>query len=70
MSERFKVELSKRALTQLENYPAAAKSIEVALKKLKTNPESGHLLAGSLVGFRSIELNVKGSGAFRIAYVF
>lgn len=70
MSERFEVELTKRALKQLKSYPSAAKAVDQALKRLETEPESGHLLTGSLVGFRSLEINVKGSGAFRVAYVF
>ena len=70
MSDRCEIELSKRSLKQLKSYPDAASTIANALAELANDPERGHPLAGSLAGFRSLEVNVKGSGAFRDAYVF
>lgn len=39
-----------------------------ALAKIEVNADAGHPLSGALRGLRSLDFNVKGSGAFRAVY--
>lgn len=68
MIERYRVEITTAAQKDLKSYRHAAKIVIDALAQLETEPESGHLLLGDLVGIRSLDFNVKGSGSFRVAY--
>jgi mRNA-degrading endonuclease RelE of RelBE toxin-antitoxin system len=67
-SRRFAVELLRQAendLDALKNHRAEAVR---EILRLEENPELGHLLSGSLRGTRSLEFNLKGSGAYRAVY--
>jgi mRNA-degrading endonuclease RelE of RelBE toxin-antitoxin system len=66
--ERHRVELSTAAQKDLKGYRHAAAAIFDALARLEFDPESGHSLTGDLAGVRSLDITVKGSGAFRAAY--
>ena len=68
MIERYRVELTTAAQKDLKSYRHATGLILDALARLEFDPEGGHLLTGDLSGVRSLEIAVKGSGAFRAAY--
>jgi mRNA-degrading endonuclease RelE of RelBE toxin-antitoxin system len=67
-TDRYEVEILPRAekdLQALRNHRAQAIR---ELLKLEGDPLLGHTLTGSLRGTRSLEFNLKGSGAFRAVY--
>jgi mRNA-degrading endonuclease RelE of RelBE toxin-antitoxin system len=66
--ERYRVELTTAAQKDLKGHRHAAAAIFDALSRLEFEPESGHSLSGDLAGVRSLDITVKGSGAFRAAY--
>jgi mRNA-degrading endonuclease RelE of RelBE toxin-antitoxin system len=67
--ERYRVELLPAAEKDLERLRQwEARIIEVLLE-LETNPSKGDLLSGSLKGVRSLKFHLRGSGAYRAAYV-
>lgn len=49
--------------------PQAYDRARKALGELEQDHEAGHTLSGTLSGCRSLEFSVKGSGAYRAAYV-
>jgi mRNA-degrading endonuclease RelE of RelBE toxin-antitoxin system len=67
-NDRYDVEILPRAekdLKSLRNHRAQAIR---ELLKLEDDPLLGHSLTGSLRGTRSLEFNLKGSGAYRAIY--
>jgi hypothetical protein len=69
VSNRYEVDLTRHAEKDLKALRAWNAAIFRHLARLETNPEAGHLLKGALHGCRSLELNLKGSGAYRAVYV-
>jgi mRNA-degrading endonuclease RelE of RelBE toxin-antitoxin system len=70
MNKEAVVELTKAAQRDVKGFKKAAPQILDHLKILKTHPERGHLLSGSLQGVRSLEFSLKGSGQYRAAYFY
>ena len=68
MIDRHRVELTTAAQKDLKGYRHASVPILEALAQLEFDPESGHPLLGDLRGIRSLDISVKGSGAFRAAF--
>lgn len=68
-SDLYQIELWRDAEKDLKRHRTHAKIITENLLKLETEPLKGHSLVGNLRGARSLEFNVKGSGAFRAIYV-
>ena len=68
MIERYRVELTTAAKKDLKGYRHAQMSILDTLARLEFDPESGHPLSGDLSGIRSLDITIKGRGAFRAAY--
>jgi mRNA-degrading endonuclease RelE of RelBE toxin-antitoxin system len=68
-SDRYRIELWREAEKDLKRHRTHAKAILENLQRLESDPLKGHSLTGSLRGARSLEFNVKGSGAFRAIYV-
>jgi mRNA-degrading endonuclease RelE of RelBE toxin-antitoxin system len=66
--ERYRVQLTSAAEKDLKRYPHAMKPVLDALTQLEQDSEKGHPLAGDMSSLRSLDFNVKGSGAFRAAY--
>ncbi|MHB1683834.1 MAG: type II toxin-antitoxin system RelE/ParE family toxin [Bacilli bacterium] len=65
----YTVRLTKQADKDLMGLSPDAKMRAVtALQRLKTDPQAGHLLTGSLQGARSLEFSLPG-GAYRAAYI-
>ncbi|CAN5710216.1 hypothetical protein BH09CHL1_BH09CHL1_36740 [soil metagenome] len=68
-NDQFRIELWPDAEKDLKRHRTHAQTIRENLKKLEADPNKGHRLTGKLSGARSLEFNVKGSGAFRAIYV-
>jgi hypothetical protein len=66
--DRYRVELTTAAQKDLKGHRHASVPIFDALARLEFDPESGHPLSGDLSGIRSLDISVKGSGAFRAAF--
>jgi hypothetical protein len=66
--DRYRIELTTAALKDLKGYRHASAPILNALARLEFDPECGHPLSGDLSGIRSLDISVKGSGAFRAAF--
>lgn len=64
----YKVELTRHAERDLKRLRHGLEEATRAIAKLEDDPHAGHTLAGSLRGARSLEFNVKGSGAYRAVY--
>jgi mRNA-degrading endonuclease RelE of RelBE toxin-antitoxin system len=69
VSDRFEVDLTRHAEKDLKALRTWMPDILRSLARLENDPEAGHLLRGSLRGCRSLEFNLKGSGAYRAVYV-
>ena len=69
MSEHFEVEFTRHAEKDRKALRAWNADLLRHLAQLETNPEAGHLLKGALRGCRSLEFNLKGSGAYRAVYI-
>jgi hypothetical protein len=65
----FTVRLTSRAEKDILRLRPWADRVAGALQRLEDEPQAGHVLHGSLAGVRSLELTLRGSGAFRAAYV-
>ena len=65
----FLVELTSQAVKDLKRLSRIEDEILEHLGELKENHAKGHGLAQNLQGARSLEFNIKGSGAYRAAYV-
>jgi addiction module RelE/StbE family toxin len=68
MSERYRVELAKRASKDLTRLRNLEETITRELLSLEEDPYKGHLLTGSLRGARALEISL-GGVAYRAAYV-
>lgn len=68
MSDRFEIELTRKAERDLDDLKQNRDKVVRKLDRLRDDPQSGHTLAGSLRGTRSLEFNLKGSGAYRAVY--
>jgi len=68
MSERFRVELTREAEKDLKRLRPWSEQALREVLSLEAHPFRGHALAGSLRGTRSLEFNLKGSGAYRAVY--
>jgi mRNA-degrading endonuclease RelE of RelBE toxin-antitoxin system len=69
VSERFEVDLTRQAQKDRKALRAWNADLLRQLARLETDPEAGHLLKGALRGCRSLEFNLKGSGAYRAIYI-
>ena len=69
MSDPFETELIRAAKKDFKSLRSWTADILRHLAHLEVNPNAGHTLSGSLHGCRSLEFNLKGSGAFRAVYV-
>ena len=69
VSDHFEVDLTRHAEKDLKSLRTWLPDILRNLARLENDPEAGHLLKGSLRGCRSLEFNLKGSGAYRAVYV-
>lgn len=68
-SRRYTVEMTRQAEKEFSALRADhAETAARAIVKLETDPYAGHTLSGSLRGARSLEFNLKGSGAYRAVY--
>ena len=67
-SDRFEVEILPKAEKDLDDLKHHREQAVAAILQLETNPLLGHTLTGSLRGTRSLEFNLKGSGAYRAVY--
>ncbi|MCO5223394.1 MAG: type II toxin-antitoxin system RelE/ParE family toxin [Thermomicrobiales bacterium] len=47
---------------------SGASEVAFALMRLEKDPNLGHALTGDLAGYRSLDFNLKGSGAYRAIY--
>lgn len=64
------VELTPPAQKDLKALWDVCEEVTKHLRALKTNPEKGHPLSGSLQGVRALEFGLKGSGQYRAAYLY
>lgn len=64
------VELTPPAQRDMKALWKVSKEITDELRVLKTNPQKGHSLSGSLQGVRALEFALQGSGLFRAAYLY
>lgn len=64
------VELTPPAQRDLKALWEVSEKVTEHLRALKTNPEKGHPLSGSLQGVRALEFGLQGSGQYRAAYVY
>ena len=67
-SERFKVELTRKAQKDLDDLRGLGDRVVEKLLTLEKNPAGGHQLVGTLRNSRSLEFSLPG-GAFRAAYI-
>lgn len=67
--ERFTVTLTRQAENDLKELRPRTDQATRALLVLEDDPRCGHVLSGSLRGSRSLEFNLRGSGAYRAVYV-
>ncbi len=65
----FDVHLTREADRDLRKLQQWSDEIEELLFGLGDDPYQGEVLAGSLRGVRSLHFSLKGSGAYRAAYV-
>ncbi|MDD2999592.1 MAG: type II toxin-antitoxin system RelE/ParE family toxin [Candidatus Riflebacteria bacterium] len=70
MKPEVVVELTKAAERDLKALWKVSEEVVEHLKVLKTEPEKGHPLTGSLQGVRSLDFALKGSGQYRAAYFY
>jgi mRNA-degrading endonuclease RelE of RelBE toxin-antitoxin system len=68
-SERYEVVPTRQAEKDLKDLRGRAADVIRALLQLEDDPYKGHPLTGSLRGARSLEFNLRGSGAYRAVYV-
>jgi len=67
--DRFDVQFTRQAEKNLKGLRGLAANAMRIIRQLEENPELGHALSESLQGARSLEFNLKGSGAHRAVYV-
>lgn len=67
-NKRYAVQLTSAAKKDLKKLRTHKERIGEVLGTLETDPLAGHTLQGTLLGLRSLEFNVRGSGAFRAVY--
>ena len=67
--ERFEVDFTRAAEKDLRSLRRWSTVVMRQLARLETGPDAGHALTGSLLGSRSLEFNLKGSGAYRAVYI-
>jgi mRNA-degrading endonuclease RelE of RelBE toxin-antitoxin system len=67
-NERFEVEILRQAEKDLDALRSRRDEAVREILKLENDPDLGHRLSGSLHGARSLEFNLKGSGAYRAVY--
>ncbi|HOY65236.1 MAG TPA: type II toxin-antitoxin system RelE/ParE family toxin [Candidatus Ozemobacteraceae bacterium] len=65
----FLVELTSQAAKDLKRLSRIEDEILEHLRKLQEDHEKGHALTQNLQGARALEFSVKGSGAYRAAYI-
>jgi mRNA-degrading endonuclease RelE of RelBE toxin-antitoxin system len=68
MNKRLRVELTKEAEKDLKRLRPWTEQALREILSLEDNPYRGHTLSGTLRGTRSLEFNLKGSGAYRAVY--
>lgn len=66
--DRYRVKLTRQAEKDLKSLRPWTNDVLSILSRLEDEPLGGHALKGSLRGSRSLEFNLKGSGAFRGIY--
>jgi len=69
VSDRYELDLTRSAAKDLKALRSWANEIMRRLTRLEDDPNAGHALGGSLRGCRSLEFNLKGSGAYRAVYI-
>ncbi len=67
--DRFDVQFTRQAEKDLKGVRGLTANAMRIIRQLEENPELGHALSESLQGARSLEFNLKGSGAHRSVYV-
>ena len=67
-NRRYAVHLTNAARKDLKKLRSHKDRIGEALGELESHPRAGHTLRGTLLGLRSLEFTVRGSGAFRAVY--
>lgn len=67
--DRFDVQFTRQVEKDLKDLRGLAANAMRIIRQLEENPELGHALSESLQGARSLEFNLKGSGAHRAVYV-
>lgn len=67
-NDQYAVEFTRAAEKDLKRLRGNASIALRSILQLENNPELGHILTGSLRGYRALEFTVKGSGAFRALY--
>lgn len=68
VADPFRVELAAGVTKDLKKLRHASTEAALQLMKLETDPQCGHALVGDLQGYRALEFNLKGSGAYRAIY--
>jgi len=66
--EHYRIELASGVAKDLKKMRHAATEAALQLKRLEDDPTIGHALIGDLQGYRSLDFNIKGSGAYRAIY--
>ena len=68
-NRRVEVQLTRAAQKDLRDLRHDMQGVARQLARLEENPTAGHPLKGSLAGARSLELTLRGGGAYRAVYV-
>lgn len=69
MKTPFQVELLSMADRDLKSFWQFREQIVEAILELENNPEKGHKLQQNLQDINALEITIKGSGQYRVAYV-
>ena len=64
----YRVTFSNLAEKDMKKLKGQKAEAQAALQVLKTNPEIGEPLSGTLAGLRSFHFSLKGSGQYRAIY--
>ena len=68
LADRYEIEILRQAEKDLDRLKDRRAEAVRELLKLEQNSELGRALAGNLRGPRSLEINLKGRGAYRAVY--
>ncbi len=68
MSDRYGIELTRRAEKDLDDLKQDRDRVVRKLERLRDDPQAGHTLKGALRGARALEFNLRGGGAYRAVY--